>query len=421
MKIIWTTLALFGAFIIALNPHSEARGKNANAIALTHITVIDANGVKPNVTLIVRAGKISEYLPGDSEIPADLAVFDLKGKFVIPGLIDAHVHLTRGPTTKIQHDLELALKGGITAVRDMAGNVPRIQSMQTPKTPSIYTSALFAGNTFFSDPRTAAAAHPHPPGKAPWQVAITEDSDYFGLVKNAKDQGVQGIKLYADLKPNEVMELCRVAKSEGLKVWGHATLFPSQPEQLVEAGVEALSHAALIGWQAHPEIPDHYHQASRDSQVIFKHSDPTRFQSLFQKMKQYNCFLEPTLLLMEKIEEGKAGENLDTWSCKVTQLALQSGVLLNIGTDRMGPEPGSNTPNIHFEMEKLVKEVGMSPMEVIKAATFHNAKVLGISDQVGTLSCGMQADLVILNANPLEEISNSRDIFAVLKTGEWVH
>jgi len=241
----------------------------AAEFALTNITVIDGTGAppRPGMTVLVREGTIVGLFPTGSEaVPATAAVSDLSGRFVIPGLIDSHVHLATDPSTGdrralVEQRLRHALHGGITAVRDMAGDgraladLARAALVGDIESPAISYSALMSGPSFFEDPRVRSSSRGVTVGSAPWARAVTAESDWPLAVAEARGTGATGIKLYAELPGELLPAITAEAHRQGMKVWSHATLVPARPSQAVAGGVDALSHAGLLLWEVAP-LPD---------------------------------------------------------------------------------------------------------------------------------------------------------------------
>jgi imidazolonepropionase-like amidohydrolase len=212
--------------------------KASESLVLANVTVIDGNGgrPKPNMTLVISGERIAEMFPaGKKRLPAGATVMDLSGQYVMPGLIDSHYHLIAYDKAKEELIARFALIGGITSVRDMAGDgitlaelakAARDNNVQSPR---IYFSALMAGSTWFVDARVAMMMHGKPAGQAAWARAIKPDTDIVKAVTEAKATGATGIKLYADLPPDIVKKITKEAHRQNLKVWSHATLFPANP------------------------------------------------------------------------------------------------------------------------------------------------------------------------------------------------
>ena len=163
------------------------------ALVIRNVSVIDGTGspARPGLSLVIREGRIAAIVPAGQEPPADLVV-NGEGLFAIPGLIDAHVHLSGMPWAQRAEQLERVLRGGVTTVFDMAGDVRDTSHLSRAAltgeilSPGIEYVSLMAGPAFFTDPRVIASSRGYTPGEAPWNRAITADTDlrlcrYFGL------------------------------------------------------------------------------------------------------------------------------------------------------------------------------------------------------------------------------------------------
>jgi imidazolonepropionase-like amidohydrolase len=238
-------------------------------IAFTNATVIDGSGTGPvaKQTILVNRGVIEEvFETGSHPLPAGVRVVDLTGKFVIPGLIDAHVHVATDPAGQDANaaaTLRLALLGGLTSVRDMAGDAIALKELAAlsrradAEMPRLYYAALMAGPSFFTDPRTKASAHGGTPGELPWMKAVTPATDMKVAVREAKGTGATAIKIYADLPADLVTKITTEAHRQGMKVWSHSTIFPATALDAVDAGVDVISHAIYLYWAAIPNPPAH--------------------------------------------------------------------------------------------------------------------------------------------------------------------
>lgn len=139
--------------------------------------------------------------------------------------------------------------------------------------------------------------------------------------------------------------------------------------------------------------------------------------ALYALMVTHGVLLEPTLLVMQMgdLVDGKIGPlgSVQSWSVDATRAAHRAGVRIVAGTDAIGTQ----TPNIHTEMQLLVNQAGLTPLEAIQAATQHGAAALGLSDSTGTIEVGKWGDLVILNADPSQDIRNTQTVRAVVRGG----
>ena len=229
-------------------------------LALTDATIIDANHQKPleHQTVIIKSSIIKEiFADGTKQLPDSIPIIQLKGKYLIPGLIDTHVHMATDPTDVDNRASTLSilsrmLYSGITSVRDMAGDARTLASLSRDAStgdivsPDIYYSALMAGPEFFNDPRTVSSSKGFSAGKAPFMRAVSDTTNLVLVVAEAKGTGATGIKLYADLSARLASKIIAEAKKQGIKVWGHAWLDYAKPSELVRAGISSISHAPLM-------------------------------------------------------------------------------------------------------------------------------------------------------------------------------
>ena len=429
MKPIALLLCLFALPALAAAPPKP--------LLLTHAGLIDGSGspVRRDMTIEVEGERIAAVYPnGSRPVPKGADVRDLSGKYVIPGLIDAHVHITDAEPDIAHYRtfLRALLLGGVTGIRDMAGDDRLLQFLASRAnsdgfaSPDIFYVALMAGPTFFKeDFRAQDASKGEPLGFAPWMQAITAQTNIPLAVAEARGTGATGIKLYANLPAALVKAITAEAHRQGLRVWAHATVFPARPGDLVDAGVDTLSHSPYLVWEAAPSVPDDYKMRAMGD---FEHVKPDapRILALFDAMKQRGTVLDATLLVFRNEAEHhpqRVGAGIMPWSYAVTRLAHRHGVLIDAGTDdagfpydKDGPEL-DRMPSVHQEMALLVEHAGFTPLEAIEAATCGGAAALGQSAQRGTITPGKLADLVVLDADPSRDIRNTTRIDFVVKNG----
>lgn len=406
-------------------------------LLLTHVGLIDGTGapVQRDMTLEIEGQRIAAVYPtGSQPQPEHAQVRDLSGKYVMPGLIDAHVHIT-GAEPDIAHYktfLRALLMGGVTGIRDMAGDDRLLQFLARQAdsdafaSPDLFYVALMAGPTFFEEDRRAqAASRGEPLGFAPWMQAITAKTDIPLAVAEAKGTGATGIKLYANLPPALVRAITAEAHRQGLRVWTHATIFPARPDDAVGAGADTISHSPYLVWEAAPSVPDDYRMRALGD---FRHIQPDApaILALFDAMRRRGTILDATLLVFDNEaarHPQRVGAGIVPWSHAVTRLAHRHGVLVDTGTDDAGFPYGKDgpelnrPPSVHREMALLVEHCGFTPLEAIAAATEVGAAALGQSADRGTVTPGKLADLVVLDADPSRDIRNTTRIDLVIKHG----
>lgn len=393
--------------------------------ALTHVTIIDANHTLPlsHQTIVIANDRIVDiFKDGSKEIPDSFAVIQLDKKYVLPGLVDAHVHMATDPSgvDNRAHTLKVLqnmLYSGITSVRDMAGDARVLAGLSRDAStgdiisPDIYYAALMAGPEFFKDPRTKTATSGGVPGYMPYMQSITDSTDLKLAVARAKGTGATGLKLYADLNPLLVRKIVAEAKKQHISIWAHAWLQYANPSDVINAGVEVISHSPLLIHDKIDTIPAFWKNTVHD-QRFWDKATPD-FSSLFQLMKTHNTILDATLLTYKQWAE----EDSSMWydyelGKRLTKQAYKAGVSVDAGTD------DDQTAFVQKEMELLVHDAGFSPFDAIIAATLHGAKALGIDTITGTISKNKKANLLVLDKNPLDNIQNIESVNLVIKDGK---
>jgi imidazolonepropionase-like amidohydrolase len=390
--------------------------------ALVNVAVIDGTGAapRPGMSVVVREGRIADLFPtGSRALPAGLTATDLSGRFLIPGLIDAHVHLATDPSgpdrrQAVEARLAHALRGGITAVRDMAGDARALADLTRAalvgdiESPAIHYAALLSGPGFFDDPRVQASSRGLTTGSAPWALAVTDTTTLPLAIAAARGAGATGIKLYAEVPPPLIARIVTEAHRQGLKVWSHATLVPAVPMDAVRGGVDVLSHAAQLLWEVQ-RLPDFRQRMNADYGAV-KPDDP-KFTALFQEMARRGTALDATLYVFRQREDALA------FSAGVVRQAHAAGVPILAGTDAIGAPADGPLPHLHDELELLVTRAGLTPLAALSAATLAPAKALGIDATHGTIAVGKAADFVVVSADPTADIRNTRQIEATYRAG----
>ncbi len=449
MKTYFSRLLIIAVILILPAAPALKAQTNTNAgerLVLSNVTVIDGNGgrPKPNMTLVISNGRIFDmYRAGKKKPPAGATVMDLSGQYVIPGLLDSHYHLNLGTRSKAEEEAlhRFALLGGITAVRDMAGDgialaeLAKAASDGNFQSPRVYFSALMAGKTWFIDQRVKIIMHGKPAGEAAWARAIEPNTDIAKVVTEAKATGATGIKLYADLPPDTVAKITKEVHRQGLKVWSHATIFPSKPSDAVKAGVDVLSHNNLLVWELVKDIPAISDKAGNGMVGWTNVSvDAPAMTALLRQMRKRGTMLDDTAIwaklrlvpAIEKAEAAKPEEKrtpglaaaIENWTFGIVKRAHEFGIPLVAGTDFQEHPESQDFPNIHTELELLVTRCSLTPLEAITAATRNGAIILGIQNSYGTIAKDKVADLVILSADPSMNIQNTTKIVYVIKGGK---
>ena len=255
-------LILSALLLCAAMAGASVWGQGADTLVLNDVTVIDGTGAAPRsgMTIVIRDGRIAELFPtSERSAPAGATRLDDVGRFVIPGLIDAHVHLatTERPAAVLASLMQATLLGGVTSVRDMGGNgdvvsgLARVAEAPGALSPAIYASAVFAGaeSFWFTDGRASWFRGGRALNATPWLVRVDRSADLRGAVRRAKAWGARGVKMYSHLTPGQMNTIADAARREGLAVWSHATVIPARPDAAVAARVNSISHADYLAWE----------------------------------------------------------------------------------------------------------------------------------------------------------------------------
>jgi len=378
------------------------------AFALTHATVInpdsDAAPLR-DVTVLVRRGKIAA-VGRNITLPANVRTLDARGKFILPGLWDTHAHFEQwewGPAF---------LASGITTVRDVGNEieflVPIRESLNSGRGlgPRMYAAGLID-----SDPGSLTSEH------AEDAVRARE------IVRRYHALGYQEIKIYQSLRPELIPIVTAEAHRLGMKVTGH---IPTGTDALtgVRDGMDMINHISFVTRVMRPQGTTGVRADSpeaiqairlfRDHHTII---EPTLARSEFNLHPQRRPFseIEPSVTRLplelavilnnsgiSQDREERAAIALQT-ALDTTKILHDASIPILAGSDQV--VPGSS---LHRELELLVR-AGLTPIEAIRAATKNPKEVLGVTDS-GVIAAGQRADLVVLDANPLDDIRNIRRV-----------
>lgn len=401
-------------------------------IALTGLTLVDpARGVHAaEMTILVHGDRIAAtFRNGQQTLPPGTTVQDLQGRFVLPGLINSHVHLMRrfvSSREEMYSELERMLLGGVVAVRDMAGDARVIAGARRAILagerlgPDIYNSAVFGGPEFAaSDPRMARSSLGYRPGESPWAQAVTDETDLPRAIARADGAQVSALKLYLGFEAGLIARLAEEAHRQGLQVWAHSTVYPSRPIQVVRAGVDAISHACGLAWQDADLDPRPYAAANVRRRPRFDpvlvDADSPEMAMLFKEMVNRRVFLDPTLSSHVRPGDDRFGCTTDLMVTLIRE-AHRAGVTISTGTDWFSPLEDP-TPTVIKEIEALVSHGVLTPEEALAAATLHGAQTLGREKDYGTIEPGKFASLMVLKEDPTRDLAALRSVVAVMQRG----
>jgi imidazolonepropionase-like amidohydrolase len=410
---------------------------NGNETLVLHgATLIDGTGTFPKTDSVITIynNKITavtnqnnyQYNSSFNDSNRSLTnerVLNLTGKYIMPGLFDMHAHVTGVRKNSYDHVtsenmLGMLLNYGVTTVRNPGG----------PTNESVHLrEEILNGNLSGPEIFTAGRLLNTPEFPVPFvEKQVTTEEDVIEEVRNQALAGVDYIKLYVGLKPDLVKAAVDEAHRQGIKVIGH--LYLTSWTDAANLGIDFLTHGVPVSPFLLPE--DKQRIFNRTGGSPFDHSlwldlvvlNSTEIRNMIESLVQNQIPVDPTLSIYEAIfKRGLPDpQNEQRWSkvLQLTKMMHDRGVKILSGTDIPNFElvPGES---LHHELELLV-EAGIITSDVIKIATKNGAEALGLMNQKGTIEPGKQADILILSANPVEDIENTKRIDAVISNGRII-
>ena len=436
------------------------------------VTLIDAvNGSRADSSLLIQGDRIAAINPDPAEVPQDVSVLEGQGRFIIPGLWDAHVHYTFDPEIEASMPA-LLLAHGITSVRDTGGQLEKVApwAAESARTPNRHPDYFFAGPLIDGAPPVYAGQAPGYPN-----ISVTVDTPEAArtMVRELVASGASLVKAYEMLTPDVLAALVSEARSLNVPVTAHVPLLMSALDAAA-AGISSFEHlrnleidcsskrdhwlserqALLLAGQDRPgnELRLDTHRAHREAssltldwalcqQVLTQHASlgVIHIPTLALILAVYEPFLAESTwqqtfdLLPERLAqdwreramtldrlftrnaEGNPGADAYLDWVKRTVSWMADKHMLMAGTDAplLFMTPGAS---LHKELEAMVS-VGVTPLQALEAATLTPARYFSQASQRGTIDEGKVADLVLLEANPLIDIGNTRRIAAVIRRG----
>jgi imidazolonepropionase-like amidohydrolase len=413
---------------------------NDTVTVLVGPTLIDGTGDPPkqNAVIIIKGNKIvavtnqTEYHGKYNSLINNETtrenILNLTGKYVIPGLFDMHAHVAGVRKNSYNQDfsenaLKMLLGYGVTTIRSPAG--PMNQSIALKHNVS---EGLIEGPEMF----TAGILLNGPEIAIPFvEKQISTEEQAREEVRHQTAAGVDYVKLYVGLRPNLVQAAIDEANSQGVGVIGH--LYMTSWTDAANMGIDALTHGVPVNPFLLP-TGDNREQFLENGGGPFDHFlwldlvdlNSTEIEAMINALVENGIPVDPTLSIYETMlkEDGYGfsdPQNQLRWAkvLQLTKIMHDNGVQILSGSDipNFGLIPGAS---LHNELE-LLTEAGLKPLEVIAIATSNGAEALGISNRVGTIESGKEADVVILTSNPIENISNTKDIAAVIVDGRFAN
>ena len=384
-------------------------------VTLYNTNIVDVEGGKivPGMTVHIKDGRIARIVKAKKRVKKGQT--DDTGTYLIPGLIDSHTHWGNN-TMKPGYMRDMAesyLEDGVTTVRDAGGDARNVKLYKAEQDsgsivgPDVYFSSLWAGPSYYGG-RERMDTRGHVTENAPWSQEIkdtTSSEQLERMILEAKEFGCTGLKLYNDISFDMLKKIVPLCREHGLKAWGHFATFPAVAREVVEAGVETVSHVYLI------DGTEGFIPAFKTKR--FSPAEIERRTSIFREMARRGTILDATVLI-------GMNDYRKEFVPRYVNEAYRSGVKIAAGTDWVRLENGRINSVFMDELYLLADSCGMSIPDVLRAATVVGAEVLGQVGKLGVIREGAEADLIVLKSNPLESLQALRQQLALYMNGEKV-
>ncbi len=448
-------------FMICLLAGCAADSSKENVLAITHVNVIDATGagVKPDSTVLIEGERITAV--GDSgllHLPTNAVIVNATGQFLIPGFWDMHVHWYQ------EKYLPLFVANGVTGIRMMWGYPIHHEWKNEIEKGSLLGPRMYLASTLVDGPNPI------------WPGSFVAGNEAEGreAVRKAKEDAADFVKVYSLLPRDAYFAIADEAKKRRIPFAGHVPIAVSVAEaaaagqtsvehltgilpacssreaELLKAAQEYLSQLATN----HPPRSYATH-AMRENKIALESYNDEKAAALFSELKRNGSWQCPTFTVLRFVAiaacpsitndvrlkymppemrrewdaavdsrlKSNPAENAALWKAylqkhlEIVGAMRRAGVGILAGTDTGNPYcmPGFS---LHDELGLLV-QAGLTPMEALQTATVNVARFMGRENELGTIATGKLADLVLLDANPLDDIANTRIISAVIYGGKY--
>jgi hypothetical protein len=466
MKTVLTMAALLIAF--ALPSASSQQKLPQNILAISDVTVIDATGApaKLNMTVIITGDHITTIgSTGEVAIPTNAQVINGTGKFLIPGLWDMHAHAVIEGVPETYFPMLIA--NGVTGIRDMATDLEFLKQLRKDISEGRRVGPRIIGGPMVDGPI---------PVWPTIAMSVSDEVSARQLVASVKERGADFIKVYSLIPRPAYFALADEARKLGNTFAGHVP-FSVSASEASDAGQKSIEHmeGILLACSAlEPELRKNIEEAIKDAKdtdqmrsALVRVLNETEFRALetyrpdkaaalFARFAKNGTWQAPTLVVHRvgafiddrnftndprlkyvrrstadswknqddfrlknrSADSSKRGKMLFQKRLEMTMAMHRAGVKMLAASDAwlMFVFPGFS---LHDELELFVK-AGFTPLEALQTATLNPAIYLGLIDELGTVEKGKKADLVLLEANPLDNINNTKTINAVILGGRLI-
>jgi len=445
-----TAFILFAFAFLAVSSQAQTSSPD-DSLVFNNVNVVDVRTgtIQPDQTVIVDKDKIAFVGPSKSaKSSRHAATVNCHGMFLIPGLWDMHVHLMFGDWFPGSRDINLPLfvVNGVTGVRDMGSELDILQNWRN----EIEARRQIGPRILTSGPMLDG---PRP--RFPSSIAITTPEDGRRAVDDLQRRGADFIKLQSLIPRDAVFAIAEEARKRQIPFVGHVP-DAVRASEMSNAGQKSFEH--LIGiLEGSSAKEEEFLKGNKTVTQLLAGYDPARMPALAALLAKNQTWQCPTLVwerggnlldqtnfatdtrakyapnswksgawkrFTEEIRQGYATDTLDArkkflqTELDVVQQLHKAGVPFLAGTDTppgVYVFPGFS---LHEELQRFV-DAGFTPLEALQTATLNPARFFGMESQLGTIEAGKLADLVLLSANPLENIANTKKIISVVANGQY--
>jgi len=416
-----------------LAEYTEAlRDDAAEVTALVGGDVVDglSDETRTDMTVLLEAGRIREIgSRADVEVPSGADVIDVTGKTLIPGLWDMHAHANQvqwGPTY---------LAGGVTTIRDLGNEL---------EFATAFRDAIDEGRAM--GPKVLLAGMTDGEGiTGNGVIRARSVEEAREVVARYHDEGYVQVKIYTAIEPDVLRVLTEEAHRRGMTVSGHVPRAVGNTVDAVELGMDQLNHRGLFLSVLFPEET----VADLGPLYLFDRDiDAARIERAASFLVEHGVALDPTISLdilrnlprgtpLETVEPDVGRIAYELWEGKRflsgvdTTRAEQMAEDIRVAMDVLGAFHRAGVPivagtdngvplfNLYLEIEAYHDLAGLSPLDALRSATIVPARVMGMDAETGSLEVGKEADIAILDRNPLVDIRNLRSVSAVVSDGTY--
>ncbi len=410
-------------------------------VFFTHVDIVPMNKqtLIRDQTVMVRNGRIESIRPSSNrKISSEATVIDCRGKYMMPGLAEMHAHIPPiNDIESMKKVLMLFLANGVTTIRGMLGHPMHLELRKKVEAGSIPGPTIITSGPSFNG------------------NSVTSPEQGAQMVKEQKKMGYDFLKLHPGLTREEFLSISKAAYKEGIPFAGHVS-FDVGVWLAISSGYTTIDHMDGFIEALVPGI-EHMREETLGlfGMFVAEYADTSKIPALMTALKENNIWVVPTEALSQRwfsplrLPEEMAAEPEMVYMDKKTVagwiqtkknlmanpaydqekmvgfMELRKKLIRAMNNKGVGILLGSDAPqvfdvpgfSVHQEL-RYYYDAGLSPYEALKTGTFNIGRFLK-RDDIGIVRVGAVADLVILDANPLESIENTRKIAGVMKAGKW--